>query len=278
MADIDPVEALYVAPPKDFVGARDTLARQLREAGDNAGAARVRALRRPTRAAWALNTAVREHPDAARELTNAAALLRDAQRELLAGGPAAQLREAQARVHAAGEALAAAAPVVDPPTLEKVHATLRAAAVDASVLAEVTGGRLLREQVASGFGDLDAFAPAPESDRPRPARTDTAPTRVQKAGRRAADVKRAAREAQERATREAQERTEREAAERAAAARQERIEQAREREAAAEAAANAAQLALDEAQTLVATRLGELDAATSRLAAAREASRRAADK
>lgn len=267
MADTDPVDALYVEPPDGFVAARDTLAKQLREAGDRTGAARVRALRRPTRAAWAVNVAVRERPDAAEELADAAGRLRDAHRELLAGGAPSQLHDAEGRVDAARETLAATAPVTDPPTLEKVRATLRAAAVDADVLAEVTSGRLVREQVASGFGDLGGFAPAVPAPTRRAAGTDTATASARAAEKKAADAQRAARANEKRAAREAEER--------AAAANRKRIRQAREQEAAAEAAAAAARLALDEAEGVVATRRAELDAADARLADTKQARRRA---
>lgn len=49
------LDLLFQTPLGDLVGARDALVTRLRTAGDKAGAARVKALRRPTPAAWALN-------------------------------------------------------------------------------------------------------------------------------------------------------------------------------------------------------------------------------
>ncbi|MDW5593094.1 hypothetical protein VSS74_02010 [Conexibacter stalactiti] len=276
MTDIESEEeALYVESPDSFVAARDALAKQLRVDGDRAGAARVRALRRPTRAAWAINLAVRQHPDAAQELTDAAGCLGDAQRELLTGGDPSHLREAQARVDAACDTLTAAVPVTDPPTLEKIRQTLRAATVDADALADVTSGRLLRERVASGFGDLGGFVPAPREATPHvsaPGKVATSARAVAAAtrtGREAAEQ--TAVEAAERAARDAEERAAQEAEERAAAARRARISQAREQEEAAAAAAADAQRALHDAEAAMAERLAASDAAEARLADAVQA-------
>lgn len=263
MAETQTEDALYVEPPGGFVIARDALVKQLRAAGDRAGAARVRALRRPTRAAWAVNVAVRDHPDAAQELSAAARRLGDAQRELLAGGDRSRLREAQARADAACDVLIAAAPVTDPPTLETVRQTFRAATVDADALAEVTSGRLLRERVASGFGDLGSFLPPPG---PPPPDTTISP-RAATGARAAAAAKRAAQEAAKLAAKEAAEaRAAHEAEQRAAAARRARIEQARENEAAAATAVGEARRALAEAEAILAGRRAASDAADARLA------------
>ena len=48
-------EALYRAPLAEFVDARNALAARLRKAGDAEASARVKALPKPSAAAWALN-------------------------------------------------------------------------------------------------------------------------------------------------------------------------------------------------------------------------------
>jgi hypothetical protein len=48
---------LYRGPLNDFVPRRDACAKQLRAAGDRMGADRIKALRKPSRIAWALNAA-----------------------------------------------------------------------------------------------------------------------------------------------------------------------------------------------------------------------------
>ena len=64
---------LFALDPKDFVRERDALAKQLRANGDRDAAAQVKALRRPTVAAWAINAVARDEPEAVRALLDAAA-------------------------------------------------------------------------------------------------------------------------------------------------------------------------------------------------------------
>jgi hypothetical protein len=53
---LDPdLDQLYQAPADEFVTVRNALSDRLRKAGDKASAARVKALKRPTPAAWLLN-------------------------------------------------------------------------------------------------------------------------------------------------------------------------------------------------------------------------------
>jgi hypothetical protein len=64
---------LYALDPQEFVRERDALAKQLRASGDRDEAARVKALRRPTVAAWAINQVAREQPHVVSALVDAAA-------------------------------------------------------------------------------------------------------------------------------------------------------------------------------------------------------------
>ncbi len=59
----DAAHALFSLDPKDFVTARDQLAKNLQNEGDKDGAKTVKALRRPTVPIWALNQVAREQPD-----------------------------------------------------------------------------------------------------------------------------------------------------------------------------------------------------------------------
>lgn len=54
------VARLYLASPEDFVRNRDSLATELRAAGNPEAAREVKALRKPSRTAWALNVAASE--------------------------------------------------------------------------------------------------------------------------------------------------------------------------------------------------------------------------
>jgi hypothetical protein len=279
----DPSDALYASPPEGFVAARAALARTLRDAGDREGAARVRALRKPTRAAWAVNMVVRERPDAARELAEAAQALREAQSSVLAGGDAAELRAATERGRAAIDALASASPATDGATAEKVRATLHAATIDPTVLAAVLSGRLVHEQLASGFGGL----PADDSMVAAPLRVGTGTSgrgarrgsgraarageagREQRARAREAERERRARARDAERERRARERAAREAV-RAQERRRERLRRAQAAEAEAEADVTAARRALDQVESTIAARRADLRAAETRLACARQ--------
>ncbi|WP_438017029.1 hypothetical protein WMF18_40580 [Sorangium sp. So ce315] len=78
--DEEEVDDLYSKPLGDFTRARDALAKRLRQAGDKAAAERVKALRRPTAAAWALNQLARRYPQRMEALLDAGERLREAQR------------------------------------------------------------------------------------------------------------------------------------------------------------------------------------------------------
>jgi hypothetical protein len=58
------IAGLYQGPLQTFVARRDSLAKDLRGSGDREAASAVKALRKPSLAAWALNLAVVEKPDA----------------------------------------------------------------------------------------------------------------------------------------------------------------------------------------------------------------------
>ena len=182
---MDPEDALYGLPLEEFVSERDALAKRLRADGDGEAAARVKALRRPSIAAWAVNQAVRTQVKAARELEAAGAALRKAQAALLEGkGNPADLRTAAERERAAVDRLVDAArgllsgsgrPMTDA-VLHDVTETLHAAAGDDETREAVLAGRLDRERRPAGLGgELAAFAAIPDT-----------PTRPAKATRTAA--------------------------------------------------------------------------------------------
>ena len=158
MAD-DPAAHLYGLDLEEFIGARDALAKELRAGGDRDGAAAVKKLAKPTRAAWAVNRLVRDRPDEIAALVEAGAALAGAQEQLLDGADADVLRSAAVAARALVDALAAEAPV-DGAARDKVRATLHAATVDAEVRAEVAAGRVVKERSAAGFGGLDALIAA----------------------------------------------------------------------------------------------------------------------
>src|SRR5215210_164393 len=77
---------LYGVRPGEFTAARNEEAKRLRSDGEREAAEAVRALRKPTVAAWALNQLARRRGKDLERLLKAGQELRAAQEELLGGG------------------------------------------------------------------------------------------------------------------------------------------------------------------------------------------------
>lgn len=67
------ITELYANPLPDFISVRDALAKELRSAGDREAALAVKGLRKPSRAAWALNRVVHQEPESLATLDAAVA-------------------------------------------------------------------------------------------------------------------------------------------------------------------------------------------------------------
>jgi len=165
------VRALYREPPERFVTARDALVRSRRDAGDAAAAASIKALRKPTVPAWALDQLADRDPHGVEALLEAGAELRAAQRAAVSSTEhAGRLREATTARRAAVAALAdlASRTLTDAgrppgPHLEDVVATLEAASVNdaaAALLRTGTFDRPMRDTV--GFGDVFGLQAVPD--------------------------------------------------------------------------------------------------------------------
>jgi DNA-binding phage protein len=153
-------DRLYALPPEEFTQARNEAERELRKAGEREQADEVKALRKPTAAAAAVNMLVREHRPEVDAFLAAAASLRDAQfagKGNIASAAAAQ-REALERAVSLGG--------------ERVRATLQAAAVDDDTARDLLAARLVREPEPAGFGTLLAHSEAPPAKRKVPASTN----------------------------------------------------------------------------------------------------------
>lgn len=156
------IDTLYGRSLDEFTAARDKLARGLREAGDKAAADEVKALRKPTISAWAINQLVRKERMRVRSLLVAGEKLRSAHADLLGGGGPAVVREASEGerkaishlVSSAAEILSGAGHPTTESTLERIATTLRAAAVDEEGRALLEQGRLTRDLDPTGFGPI----------------------------------------------------------------------------------------------------------------------------
>jgi hypothetical protein len=237
------LDDLYAAPPEDFTSARNDLARRLKQAGQNAVAARVKELRKPTVALWAVNQLARANPKGVRALLDAGDRLRAAQQQALGGGESTELRAATAEerkllreLTQQGEALLRDAGRSS--AAERIARVLRAAAVDPDARELLAQGRLSEELESTGFGAFAGMEVPARSgreqrkeDTPSPAAQRRREERLKKLRERAVTLKKAATDA-----------------EREAGKAEATLEQTRRKEAKAKDAAERAEADLDAAE------------------------------
>jgi len=162
-----PEAELFGLPLDEFTAARDKLAADLKKK-DPEAAARVKKLRKPSVAAWAVNQLARRHAGAMEELLSL--------REQMDDAGAAQLRSlGEKRRRLLSDLVKKAAVVLQEgghgasaATLEKVTQTLQAGATDDEVEL-LRAGRLTRELSPSGFEGFAFAAPAAD-DAPAPSK------------------------------------------------------------------------------------------------------------
>jgi hypothetical protein len=228
------LDRLFRLPPAELVEARNALADTLRRAGDKAGAARIKALKRAVPVAWAINQVHFTQPlllERARVQTNSLRELQ-AQRGVdarqLARAVEQQRASAQAVVDAAlraGRGAGLSDAVLQP---RKLLTTLQAWLAGKG---DEAPGRMTQELEASGF---DAFAGMTLSPAPAVAPISTQPVMEAVGATSATSVVSAdASEASARAAQKAAERAAIEAAERAAIERATQLLAEREQLAAA---------------------------------------------
>ena len=155
--DAVPSEAveLYRLALEEFTSARDKLAKELKQGGDAKAAAAVKALRRPSNAAWALNQVAANHPDVVADVLDAGDDLRRASDE---GDRATIVAAAKAERAARDAAADAAMRVLDADgtpggsgVRQQVLDTLHAAEVDEAVAAALRSGTLDKAYASTGF-------------------------------------------------------------------------------------------------------------------------------
>jgi len=199
-AQLDEIAAeLYALPPDDFTAARNARA----AASDRTLAARVKSLRKPTAAAWAVDLLARDGQLA--EALQLAGALREAQDDLDGAELARLGRQRRALVAAlATQAVDLAADrgvSVSAAARADVEKTINAAVMDAAAAAAVMTARLVRPLEATGFDAVDVSDAVGGSlpgvpDAPPPSRDDLAERRARKEAERAVrEAERAAGEA-----------------------------------------------------------------------------------
>jgi succinate dehydrogenase/fumarate reductase flavoprotein subunit len=156
------IDRLYSLPLEEFTRERDELAKRLRKDGDADAAAAVKALKKPSVAAWAVNQVQRDRPEEVRELIEVTEELHRVYAKLSSAGARERLEEAaeiqrrliQSLVRCAKQLLEAGGHGASDETLTKVADTLRAAALDEEVREQVGRGRVVKERRAAGLGPL----------------------------------------------------------------------------------------------------------------------------
>lgn len=162
-------DELYGLPLAEFTAARDARAKE-RTGSDVA--ARIKALKKPTTAAWVVDLLVRREPDQVDQLLNVGAALREAQQAMSAGELRALTKQRrqvtaavarEARRHASLEGLKVTGGVAD-----QVEATLTAAMVDAECGRAVRSGLLVKPLTTTGVAavsetELAAAVALPEA-------------------------------------------------------------------------------------------------------------------
>jgi hypothetical protein len=190
---------LYALPPDDFTAARNARA----GASDRSLAARIKALRKPTASAWAVDLLAREGQLA--EALELAGALREAQDDLDGAELARLSRQRRALVAALASQAAGLAEdrgvTISAAARADVEKTINAAVMDAAAAAAVMTGRLVRPLEATGFEAVDVSDAVGGSlpgvpDQPPPSRDDLAERRARKAAEKALrEAERAAGEA-----------------------------------------------------------------------------------
>jgi hypothetical protein len=160
-ADID---ALFMLPPSEFTGARNTLAAQLKKSGRGDEAVRVKALVKPSISAWAVNQLYWNHREAFDRLLASGERFHKAQ----TSGKIADMREAldarrESLTHLTDLATSLLGDAGHNPSLDtirRITTTLEAMSVYASRADAPPPGRLTHDVDPPGFESLASFAPA----------------------------------------------------------------------------------------------------------------------
>ncbi|WBQ04678.1 hypothetical protein [Kribbella sp. CA-293567] len=152
-------DALYAAPSADFISRRNELAKQLKATGDQLGSTRLKALRKPTVAAWLANLVSRELPDDLDDLL----ALGDEFRAATADLDGERLRDLTPKRHQLLDQLTKSAAgladregqKVSADVAQKLRETLDAALVDPAAGEAVREARLTSALRHVGFGVVD---------------------------------------------------------------------------------------------------------------------------
>jgi len=167
------VLAVYRGPLEEFISRRDALAKELRAGKRRDDADRVKALRKPSRTAWVLDTAVHEDPAAIEQLVEAI----NAAQAVQSG---ADLRAAMETIRSAVRAVAAAGARVairagQPIDASALVTALHALIGETKAFDDLRAGRLIDVPQGGGLDILAALPTLPPPPRPSPPPTPSKP-------------------------------------------------------------------------------------------------------
>lgn len=177
-------DRLYAVPPGEFTALRDASAKEAGRSGKQAAAA-VRALRKPTVAAWALNLLVRREAEQIDQVLALGASLREAAQAMDGEELRAltrQRRQLTGALAASAKALAQEADTrLSPAVVDQVEGMLTAAMLDETAAEAVRSGLVLTAFTSTGVGrlDVDGVVAVPEAlgHRAAPVEEPEAPAR-----------------------------------------------------------------------------------------------------
>jgi DNA repair exonuclease SbcCD ATPase subunit len=155
-AILEAADTLYALPLPEFTPARDAMAKEHK--GTDLGS-RVKALKKPSMAAWVVDLFVRREADQVEQVLTVGAALREAQ-EAMAGEDlralTKQRRQLTAAITQQARSLAAEAGVkVTQAVADQVEATLTAAMVDETCAQAVRSGMLVTALSTTGMDEVD---------------------------------------------------------------------------------------------------------------------------
>lgn len=154
-------DELYALPLAEFTAARDARVKQ-EKAGDKELSAAVKALKKPSTAAWAVNQLVRHETEQVDQVLAVGEALREAQRSLDGAELRALTRQRrQLTAAVTGQARAVCTRLgtrLTDAVTDQVEATLTAAMVDAEAARAVRSGLLIAALSSTG---MEAVDPAP---------------------------------------------------------------------------------------------------------------------
>ncbi|XVX20040.1 hypothetical protein ACQP1U_17420 [Actinomycetota bacterium] len=153
------MERLYAVVPDDFMAARKELVSEAKAAGEKAVATAIGKLRKPTQAAWAINTAVRQDDPALATLAGVGERLRAAQSALdvkvIQSLRGERDKAVAGFVEAVGRAADEAGSGLSAAGIQSVRDTAIAALASEDAMAAVLSGALAQTMSYSGFGEVD---------------------------------------------------------------------------------------------------------------------------